>query len=32
MTKFVVIYHAPVSSFEQMKNATPEDMAEGMKS
>ena len=31
MTKFVVIYHAPASSWGQMGNATPEDMAEGMK-
>ena len=30
MTKFVVIYHASVS-WEQTNNATPEDMAEGMK-
>ncbi|MDA1347959.1 MAG: YciI family protein [Chloroflexi bacterium] len=31
MTKFVVTYHAPVAAFDQMKDATPEDMAEGMK-
>jgi hypothetical protein len=31
MTRFVVIYHAPVSDFQQMGAATPEDMAEGMK-
>ena len=31
MNKFVVIYHAPVSAFQQMGNATPEQMKEGMK-
>ena len=31
MTKFVVIYHAPGSALEQMSNATPEEMAEGMR-
>jgi hypothetical protein len=31
MTKFVVTYHAPVEAFDQMKDATPDDMAEGMK-
>jgi hypothetical protein len=31
MTKFVVIYHAPASAVEQMSDATPEQMAEGMK-
>ena len=31
MKKFVVIYHAPVSSFQQMADATPEQMQEGMK-
>ena len=31
MTKFVVTYHAPVEAFEQMKDAMPDDMAEGMK-
>ena len=31
MKKFVVIYHAPTSVMEQMANATPEQMQEGMK-
>ena len=31
MKKFVVIYHAPASWMEQMANATPEQMQEGMK-
>ena len=31
MTKFVVTYHAPVEAFDQMKDAPPDDMAEGMK-
>ena len=30
MTKFMVIYHAP-ASWQGMSNATPEEMAEGMK-
>ena len=29
---FVVIYHAPASAMEQMQDATPEEMQEGMKS
>jgi len=31
MKKFVVMYYAPVSAQDQMKNATPEQAAEGMK-
>jgi len=31
MKKFIVIYHAPASATEQMANATPEQMQEGMK-
>ena len=31
MAKFVVIYHAPESAWDQMGSATPEDMADGMK-
>ena len=31
MSKFVVIYYAPMSVMEMMQNATPEDMQEGMK-
>ena len=31
MKKFVVIYYAPASAIEQMANATPEQMKEGMK-
>ena len=30
MRKYVVIYHTPASAMEAMKNATPEDMKEGM--
>ena len=30
MKKYIVIYHLPMSAMEQMKNATPEDMKEGM--
>ena len=31
MKNFVVIYHAPASAMEQMQNASPEEMQEGMK-
>ena len=31
MTKYIVIYHAPPGALEQMSDATPEQMAEGMK-
>lgn len=31
MKKFIVLYHAPTTAMEQMKNSTPEDMEEGMK-
>ncbi len=31
MTKFVVTYHASADALEQTMNATPEEMAEGMK-
>jgi hypothetical protein len=31
MAKFMVLYHAPADATEQMANATPEQMAEGMK-
>ena len=31
MTKYIVIYHAPAAALEQMNDATPEQMAEGMK-
>ena len=31
MTKFIVVYHAPASALEQMADATPEQMQEGMK-
>jgi len=31
VAKFMVIYHASNSAAEQMANATPEEMAEGMK-
>ncbi len=31
MKKFIVIYHAPAEAMEGMANATPEEMAEGMK-
>jgi hypothetical protein len=30
MKKFIVTYHAPVGAMEMMKNATPEQMKEGM--
>ena len=30
MKKFVVIYRAPTSAFDAMKDATPEDMQAGM--
>lgn len=30
MKKFLVLYHAPASSFEQMKSATPEQQKAGM--
>jgi hypothetical protein len=30
MKKFIVIYHAPASAMEQMKNTTSEDMKKGM--
>jgi hypothetical protein len=30
MKKFIVIYHAPVSAMEQIKDATPEEMQKGM--
>lgn len=30
MKKFLVLYKAPASSFEQMKNATPEQQKAGM--
>jgi hypothetical protein len=30
MKKFLVLYEAPVSSFEQMKKATPEQQKSGM--
>ena len=30
MKKYIVIYGAPASLMEQMQNATPEDMKEGM--
>ena len=30
MKKFVVIYHAPASGWEQMAHMTPEDMQKGM--
>jgi hypothetical protein len=30
MKKFLVLYKAPMSSFEQMKNATPEQQKAGM--
>ena len=32
MKNFVVIYHAPGSAMEYMKNATPEEMKKGMES
>ena len=31
MKKFMVIYHAPVEATEQMANASPDQMKEGMK-
>ena len=31
MKKYIVIYHAPAAALEQMQDATPEQMAEGMK-
>lgn len=31
MKKFIVIYHAPAEALAQSANATPEQMAEGMK-
>lgn len=31
MKKFIVIYHAPVEATEQMANASPDQMKEGMK-
>lgn len=31
MTKFVVLYYAPASAMEQMKNVTPEQAKEGMR-
>ena len=30
MKKFIVIYHAPKSAMEGMKNASPEEMEKGM--
>ncbi|MQG67363.1 MAG: hypothetical protein FI707_01035, partial [SAR202 cluster bacterium] len=30
MKKFIVIYRAPTSAFDAMKDATPEDMQAGM--
>lgn len=30
MKKFLVLYRAPTTSFDQMKNATPEQMKAGM--
>src|SRR3989338_10471271 len=30
MKKFIVIYHAPQSAMEKMKNSTPEDIKKGM--
>ena len=30
MKQFVVIYHAPPSAMEKMKNSSPEDMKKGM--
>jgi hypothetical protein len=30
MKKFLVLYHAPASAFEQMKKATPEQQKAGM--
>ena len=31
MKKFIVLYHSPADAMEQTMNATPEQMAEGMK-
>lgn len=31
MKKFLVIYYSPQGAMEKMKDATPEEMAEGMK-
>jgi len=31
MKKFIVIYHAPMAATEQMANASPDQMKEGMK-
>ena len=31
MKNYIVIYHAPTAAAEQMANATPEQMQEGMK-
>jgi hypothetical protein len=30
MKQFVIIYYAPASAMEKMKNSTPEDMKKGM--
>lgn len=30
MKKFMLLYYAPVSALDQMKNASPEDMKKGM--
>jgi hypothetical protein len=30
MKQFVVIYYAPASAMEKMKNSSPEDMKKGM--
>ena len=30
MKKFIVVYHAPASAMEMMKDARPEDMQKGM--
>ena len=32
MTEFIVIYYAPQSAMEKMKNTSPEDMKKGMES
>ena len=31
MKKFIVTYHMPADTWQQSKNASPEEMAEGMK-
>lgn len=31
MKNFVILYYAPISAVEQMSNASPEEMEEGMK-